>query len=329
MATTEEKHIINRKAVNGEGLRKFRDLTVSALGAKQDKKLVVNIDIDGTRATADKTYAEILAAYNNGKDIELLSPSYGQMYRLAGHESNGTFHFQGILYDAPCEVDTVSLRSSGDWFVGEFVAQERLTFDTTPTANSGNPVTSGGIKTALNEKQPKRLLVTVTMDNTITADKSYQEIETAFQYGSDIVVFDGFYNYYHLISYDAGNFYFKATSYDEPDCDYFLCLSEREGWSMDTWPVQRQLVSGRDIKTINNKSVLASGNMDLSPYMEYANENELLADTTQRNGTIGFEYSTHKFFIYHAAFQEWLLLAQGRAASSTFFEYAFDLVFTH
>lgn len=326
MATTEEKHIINKKAVNGEDLRKFRDLTVSALGSKQDKKLVVNIVINGMNVTADKTLDEIKTAYREGKDIELLENN-GYVYHLISASLDGEYlgfeHY--IKYEH--KVTSIVLALS-HWELTERYLQERLTFDTTPTANSGNPVTSGGIKTALNEKQPKRLLVTVTMDNTITADKSYQEIETAFQYGSEIVVFDGSYTYYHLISYDAGDFYFKATSYDEPDCDYYLRLSEMEGWSLDAWPVQRQLVSGRDIKTINNKSVLASGNMDLSPYMEYANESELLADTTQRNGTIGFEYSTQKFFIYHATFQEWLPLAQGRAASSTFFEYAFDLVFT-
>lgn len=326
MATTEEKHIINKKAVNGEDLRKFRDLTVSALGAKQDKKLVVNIVINGMYVTADKTFDEIKTAYREGKDIELLENN-GYVYYLISASSDGEYlgfeHYKKYEH----KVTSIVLALS-HWELTERYLQERLTFDTAPTANSGNPVTSGGIKTALNKKQSKKMVVTLTEMNPITADKNYQDIETAFQNGSDIVVFDGFYNYYHLISYDAGNFYFKATFYDEPDCDYFLSLSEREGWDMYTWAAQTQLVSGRDIKTINNKSVLASGNMDLSPYMEYANENELLADTTQRNGTIGFEYSTHKFFIYHSTFQEWLPLAQGRAASSTFFEYAFDLVFT-
>lgn len=42
--------------------------------------------------------------------------------------------------------------------------QANLTFDTTPTANSTNPVTSGGIKTALDTKQ-----ATLTFDNNPTS----------------------------------------------------------------------------------------------------------------------------------------------------------------
>lgn len=45
--------------------------------------------------------------------------------------------------------------------------QDTLTFDSTPTANSNNPVTSGGIKTALNGKQN-----TLTFDTTPTASSS-------------------------------------------------------------------------------------------------------------------------------------------------------------
>lgn len=49
------------------------------------------------------------------------------------------------------------LKALGDY-------QDKLTFDTTPTAGSTNPVTSGGVKTALNGKQN-----TLTFDSTPTA----------------------------------------------------------------------------------------------------------------------------------------------------------------
>lgn len=45
--------------------------------------------------------------------------------------------------------------------------QNNLTFDTTPTAGSTNPVTSGGIKTALDEKQNS-----LTFDSTPTASSN-------------------------------------------------------------------------------------------------------------------------------------------------------------
>ena len=45
--------------------------------------------------------------------------------------------------------------------------QDKLTFDTTPTADSANPVTSGGIKTALDTKQD-----TLTLDSEPTASST-------------------------------------------------------------------------------------------------------------------------------------------------------------
>ena len=45
--------------------------------------------------------------------------------------------------------------------------QDTLTFDTTPTASSTNPVTSGGVKTALDGKQ-----ATLTFDSSPTQNSS-------------------------------------------------------------------------------------------------------------------------------------------------------------
>ena len=48
--------------------------------------------------------------------------------------------------------------------------QDALTFDTTPTAGSTNPVTSGGIKTALNEKAAKSEIVRTSTGLTDSGD---------------------------------------------------------------------------------------------------------------------------------------------------------------
>lgn len=48
--------------------------------------------------------------------------------------------------------------------------QDKLTFDTTPTANSTNPVTSGGIKTALDKKADTSAIVKVSTGLTDSAD---------------------------------------------------------------------------------------------------------------------------------------------------------------
>lgn len=46
--------------------------------------------------------------------------------------------------------------------------QQSLTFDSTPTANSSNPVTSSGIKTALDEKVDSSSLATVATSGDYT-----------------------------------------------------------------------------------------------------------------------------------------------------------------
>ena len=47
--------------------------------------------------------------------------------------------------------------------------QAKLTFDTTPTAGSSNPVTSGGVKTALNAKQDTMTAITIAEINALFA----------------------------------------------------------------------------------------------------------------------------------------------------------------
>lgn len=48
--------------------------------------------------------------------------------------------------------------------------QDALSFDTTPTANSSNPVTSGGVKTALDAKAAKSEIVKTSTGLTDSVD---------------------------------------------------------------------------------------------------------------------------------------------------------------
>lgn len=260
---------------------------------KADKtELPLIVHMDDTLQTCGTSIADIYTAYSVGRVVQMKIAGLSVPLSLVSSSSSSTAF---AVTDKGTSLIVSGTNESGSdvWTIDSFVAQEKLTFDSTPTAGSNNPVTSGGVKTALDRKQ-----------DALVSGTNIKTINNTSLLGS-------------------GNITLTASDIDEANGDTIQdSLDSLVNGKQDT------LVSGRNIKTINNKSVLASGNMDLSPYTEYANENELLADTTQRNGTIGFEYSTHKFFIYHATFQEWLLLAQGRAASNTFFEYAFDLVFT-
>ena len=129
--------------------------TKTELNAKQNNLTAGdNITIDGNTISSDQIfvatygttkYAEVKAAYNAGKIctafkdnryyyITLISPTF-----IIFSWTNG----KDIL-------NSLALGSGGTWTTNTGNLQLKLKFDTTPTARSTNPVTSDGIKTALN-----------------------------------------------------------------------------------------------------------------------------------------------------------------------------------
>ena len=95
------------------------------------------------------TYAEVKAAYDAGKICTVFR--------------NGRYYYviwinrDYIEFMSSNEKNTlyfVSVTSGNNWTINTSLLQSRLTFDTTPTAGSNNPVTSDGIKTALDSRVP-------------------------------------------------------------------------------------------------------------------------------------------------------------------------------
>lgn len=221
--------------------------------------------------------------------------------------------------------------------VDEMISHVDIDMDDAPTEGSGNAVSSGGVFTALSGKVDKQAGKGLSSNDYTDAEKTKlasvasgaeanvqsdwsQSDSSADDYiknkptiptvPSNVSAFTNDAGY--LTEHQSlGNYYTKSE------------INSALGSKQDT------LVSGTNIKTINNNSLLGSGNVNLCPYAEYADETALRADTTQRNGTIGFENVTHRFFIYHSQFSEWLQIAQGQTSTHTSFEYMFDIVFTH
>ena len=138
------------------------------------------------------------------------------------------------------------------------------------------------IKDALAGKQDKKLVVTVTgvgSDN-ITADKTYNEILSAYNNGADILVDDGYGYFFHLIAFDSGWFVFMMKPYDEANFDYYLLVSPQNVWTSRIWVAQEKLISGTNIKTVNNNSLLGSGNISIEP-------NEIASITTTESTASG------------------------------------------
>ena len=119
--------------------------------------------------------------------------------------------------------------------------QDSLTFDSTPTDSSTNPVTSGGVKTALDLKANQSTTYTKTEVDGLFDDVAY-------------------------LSDDDGT---ASTLTFDPQADTVWNKAQTLGSSQQAQArsnisAQETLVSGTNIKTINNESLLGSGNITIS-----------------------------------------------------------------
>ena len=89
-------------------------------------------------------YAEIKAAYDAGKICTVL---YASRYYYLKWVDSAVITFEGSV--ASGVLYSVAVFPNNNWINSSYTTQSKLTFDTTPTAGSTNPVTSEGIKTAL------------------------------------------------------------------------------------------------------------------------------------------------------------------------------------
>ena len=138
--------------------------TKTELNAKQNNLTAGdNITIDGSTISSDQVfvatygttkYAEVKAAYEAGKLCTVFRQS--RYYYLtwinrdyiefmSSNEDNTLFH--------------VSLTKADRWSIFIVQLQSKLNFDSAPTAGSNNPVTSGGIKTAIDTVNAKGIIV--------------------------------------------------------------------------------------------------------------------------------------------------------------------------
>lgn len=139
--------------------------TKTELNAKQNSLTAGdNITIDGNTISADNqvfyavygssTYAEVKAAYDAGKAVFCDN-------HIIRSVSNNTIAFvKNQINSGNASIDEYYLYSSNKWQKSSnIVCQKKLTFDTTPTAGSSNPVTSNGIKTAIDTIDAKGITI--------------------------------------------------------------------------------------------------------------------------------------------------------------------------
>lgn len=152
--------------------------------------------------------------------------------------------------------------------------KNKPTIDANPTQNSTNLVESGGVYTALNTKQDKMLIATATITSTDgstyydgTLDKTHSEIFAAMQANKNVYIyiptlFNGTYvllseitanNNHHFIVVINGDLWWFVSSRNDLD----------NSCRLYKFNYQAALVSGTNIKTVNNTSILGSGNLEL------------------------------------------------------------------
>lgn len=130
-------------------------------GKKLQTELIAGdrVTINGSTITADNqifyavygssTYAEVRAAHDAGKAVFCFNEN--GMYYLRSVNNSLIAFVRCQVVDSLPNINELYLNNNNEWKKGSnIVCQKRLTFDTTPTAGSTNPVTSDGIKTALN-----------------------------------------------------------------------------------------------------------------------------------------------------------------------------------
>lgn len=130
------------------------------------------------------------------------------------------------------------------------------------------------IKQALSNKQDSRLVVTYVGNN--DASSTYGNILGAINAGKEVVVKYGYKDYQYCYN-DSGWLYFIAVV---GGYYYELRVNDEDKWNSDSFQLQSSLVSGTNIKTINNTSLLGSGNISIEP-------NEIASITTTESTASG------------------------------------------
>ena len=138
--------------------------TKTELSAKQNSLTAgKNITIDGNTISSDQVfvatygttkYAEVKTAYEAGKICTVFKDK--RYYYIKSIDT------ASIMFASSNGKDTLyslTLSSADSWSTYTGSLQSKLTFDTAPTAGSSNPVTSDGIKTAIDTIDAKGITI--------------------------------------------------------------------------------------------------------------------------------------------------------------------------
>ena len=141
--------------------------TKTELNAKQNNLTAGNnITIDGNTISSNQIfvatygttkYAEVLAAYNAGKLCTVFKDKRYYFIKLI--DTTSIMFTSSFASSTANTIYSLTLSSSDSWTTYTGSLQSKLSFDTVPKAGSTNPVTSNGIKTAIDTIDAKGITV--------------------------------------------------------------------------------------------------------------------------------------------------------------------------
>lgn len=260
------------KFLNNTGLARLVALIKQALGGKADKTELPLVVHMGGEGTCDTSIADIYTAYSTGRVVQMKLDILSITLSLVSSASSEAT-FAVTAKDNSVTISGTNENGSDVWTTNSFVAQEELTFDSTPTTDSQNPVTSGGVKTALDGKQatlvsgtnikninnasilgsgnidlkPTDFLIIVTqIGSSIVADKTYEQITTAFNAGRNLIVKKGD-DVFHISHENGREFVFVSEGKMGNQFRYKLTLT-----SQGEWVYLFELIDATEISIVND-----------------------------------------------------------------------------
>ena len=155
VADSSGNNIVNTYATKTEVNAKQNNLTAGD-----------NITIDGNTISSDQIfvatygttkYAEVKAAYDAGKLCTVFKDK--RYYYIKLIDTASIMFASSFASSTGHTIYSLTLSSSDSWSTYTGSLQSKLTFDTSPKAGSTNPVTSNGIKTAIDTIDAKGIIV--------------------------------------------------------------------------------------------------------------------------------------------------------------------------
>lgn len=264
--------------INGQSIENKHNVIIPI----PESAFIVTITKNGSTYSADKTVAEINAAVNEGRIAVAL-------YDSAYHNCMLCDNLGAVftLFYGDTQTTIIIDRLNGVQ-VNEIEIQDKLVSGTTiKTINNTSLLGSGDIALA-----PKPFVVTITESSgSYTADKTFEETETAFIAGAAIYFeYDGIYTQAYLLGDSA---FWGILHYG--DILIEIALGE-QGVTVETL----NLLTEDNTKTINNTSLVGSGNLSLATVAELNTKADLveIVNFASITGDVTASLQSGKFYIF-------------------------------